>query len=137
EGRDAVQGLRALPVINDLGRAISTFGEELADEQQGPDKPGFTVHVEGTPRDIAAFPRDETYRIAIEAVRNAFRHAHAKRIEVEVRYGQRRFLVRVRDDGKGMELESVSRQGDDGKYGLFGREGDAAPLGCGESRGRG
>src|SRR5262249_38507063 len=129
EGRDAVQGLRALQVINDLGRAISTFGEELADEQAGPDKPGFRVHVEGTPRDIAAFPRDETYRIAIEAVRNAFRHAHAKRIEVEIRYGQRQLRLRIRDDGTGIDSKVLAGHGHERHYGLPGMHERAESIG--------
>src|SRR5262249_33318838 len=58
-------------------------------------KPDFRVHVEGTTRDLAPILRDETYRIAGEAVRNAFRHAQARRIEVEIQYGQRDFRLRV------------------------------------------
>ena len=87
------------------------------------------MHVEGTPRDIAAFPRDETYRIAIEAVRNAFRHAHAKRIEVEIRYGQRRFRLRIRDDGKGMDSKILSRHRNEGHYGLTGMHERADSIG--------
>jgi signal transduction histidine kinase len=30
-------------------------------------------------------------------MRNAFRHAEAQRIEVEIRYDERQFLMRVRD----------------------------------------
>lgn len=32
--------------------------------------------------------RDEVYRLAAEALRNAFRHAAAKSVEVEIRYDQ-------------------------------------------------
>jgi signal transduction histidine kinase len=35
--------------------------------------------------------RDEIYRIASEALRNAFRHAEAQQIEVELRYDERHF----------------------------------------------
>jgi signal transduction histidine kinase len=38
-----------------------------------------------------------------EALRNAFRHAHARRIEVEITYDDRQFRLQVRDDGKGMK----------------------------------
>ena len=51
--------------------------------------------------------RDEIYRIAGEAVRNAFRHARARRIEVEIRYEPQQLRVRVRDDGIGMDSSSV------------------------------
>ena len=39
--------------------------------------------------------RDELYRIATEALRNAFLHAGAKQIEVELRYDERQLRVRV------------------------------------------
>ncbi len=124
-----MQGLRSLPVINDLARAISTLGEELAADQAGPNRPDFQVQVEGTPRDLAPFPRDETYRIAIEAVRNAFRHAHASRIEVEIRYGQRQLRLRVRDNGKGIDPKLLSGQGKGGHYGLAGMHERAKAVG--------
>jgi len=41
-------------------------------------------------------------------VRNAFRHAQAQLIEVEIRYDERQLRVRVRDDGKGIDAK-VSR----------------------------
>jgi len=43
--------------------------------------------MEGTPRNLHPIIRDEIYRIASEALRNAFRHAQAQHVEVEIRYG--------------------------------------------------
>ena len=63
--------------------------------------------------------RDEAYRIAAEALRNAFRHAHARQITVEIRYDKRRFRLRVRDDGKGIDEEILRRQ-PAGHFGLPG-----------------
>ena len=40
---------------------------------------------------------------SITSTRNAFRHAHAERVEVEIRYDDEQFRLRVRDDGKGSE----------------------------------
>jgi len=129
EGRDAVQGLRSLPVINDIARAISTLGEELAAEQAIENRPDFSVHVQGTPRDLAPFPRDETYRIAIEAARNAFRHAHATQIEVEIHYDQRKLRLRGRDNGKGIDPKVLRGHGKDGHYGLTGMHERAKSMG--------
>jgi len=129
EGRDAVQGLRSLPAINDLARAIRTLGEEIAAHQAVENRPDFSVNVEGAPRELAAFPRDETYRIAIEAVRNAFRHGNAKRIEVEIHYGQRQLRLRVRDNGKGIDPKLLSGHGMDGHYGLTGMHERAKSVG--------
>ena len=63
--------------------------------------------------------RDEAYRIASEALRNAFRHAQARRITVEIRYGEGQFRLRVRDDGKGIDEETIRRQAA-GHFGLHG-----------------
>jgi signal transduction histidine kinase len=63
--------------------------------------------------------RDEAYRIAGEALRNAFRHAQAQRVTVEIRHDKRHFRLRVRDDGKGIDEETLRRQ-PSGHFGLHG-----------------
>jgi signal transduction histidine kinase/ligand-binding sensor domain-containing protein len=121
EGRDAVQGLRSSTLAtSDIAQAISTFGEELATTPTGQNSPNFRVLIEGAPRDLAPLLRDEIYRIAGEALRNAFRHAHAQRIEVEIRYDQRQLRLRVRDDGKGIDPTVLNGGGRPGHYGLPG-----------------
>lgn len=59
--------------------------------------------VEGPPRDIKPVLQDELYRIGREILRNAFRHARASKIEVEIRYDAREFRIRFRDDGIGID----------------------------------
>jgi len=119
EGRDAVQGLRSSTVVsNDLARAIGALGEELAADQQN--SPEFRMHVEGTARELAPLVRDDVHRIASEALRNAFRHAQARRIEVEIRYDRRRLRLRVMDNGKGIDQEALSGGGRPGHFGLAG-----------------
>jgi len=121
EGRDAVQGLRdSAAASNDLGRTISALGEEMAGRQAGEGGPDFRVHVEGEARDLAPVIRDEIIRIAGEAVRNAFRHAHARHIEVEIRYDPRHLRLRVRDNGKGIDQKVLDGTGLSGHYGLAG-----------------
>jgi signal transduction histidine kinase/ligand-binding sensor domain-containing protein len=125
EGRDAVQGLRSSTVVtNDLARAITRLGEELAAElsadRTGQNPPDFQVHVEGPSRDLAPLVRDEVHRIASEALRNAFRHAHAGRIEVEIRYDPRQLRLRIRDNGKGIDPKVLSEGGRTGHHGLPG-----------------
>jgi signal transduction histidine kinase/ligand-binding sensor domain-containing protein len=136
EGRDAVQGLRSSGVeTNDLARAIGALGaelaggEELAGEETDSNRVESFVDVEGTPRDIHPILRDEIYRIAGEALRNAFRHAQAKRIEVTIWYGVRQFRLRVRDDGKGIDPEVVDKQGRAGHWGLAGMRERAELIG--------
>jgi signal transduction histidine kinase len=119
EGRDAVEGLRPATLAdNDLARAITMLGEALAAHPTDSQAPVFRVQVEGTPRELAPILRDEIYRIAGEALRNAFRHSHAARIEVEIRYDPRQLRLRVRDDGKGIVQKVLAGGGRAGHYGL-------------------
>ena len=130
EGRDAVQGLRASTVErNDLAAAIRTLGDELANDASANPPPAFHVAVEGRARDLHPILRDEIYKIAAEALRNAFRHAQAGRVEVEIRYDDGQFRLRVRDDGKGIDAAVLANQGIEGHYGLRGMPERAALIG--------
>jgi signal transduction histidine kinase len=129
EGRDAVQGLRSSTIEqNNLGLAISALGAELAADGSGL-RPAFHVAVEGETRELHPILRDEIYKIAAEALRNAFRHAHAGRVEVEIRYDTEQFRLRVRDDGKGIDPKVLATQGREGHYGLRGMPERAALIG--------
>ncbi|MCU1263554.1 MAG: hypothetical protein JWO80_6439 [Bryobacterales bacterium] len=125
ESRDAIQDLRSFPVIgSDLAQAVTALGEELAADS-AIDHPGrkpatFRMLVEGMPKDLHPIPRDDIYRIAREALRNAFAHAEARRIEVEIRYGERQLRLRVRDDGKGIDPKLLGERGRAGHWGLPG-----------------
>jgi len=130
EGRDAVQGLRASTVqSNDLARAINMLGEELAADPANHGSSAFRVTVEGGPRDLHPVLRDEIYRIAAEALRNAFHHAQARHVEVEIRYDHQQFRLRVRDDGKGIAPGVLSGQGREGHFGLSGMRERADAIG--------
>ena len=100
--------------------AISALGQELAAAETSENSAVFRVTVEGTPRALHPILRDEVYRIAGESLRNAFRHAHARRIEVEIRYDERQLRLRVRDDGKGIDPTILSGDGRAGHFGLHG-----------------
>lgn len=129
EGREAVQGLRSSTIVtNDLALAIQTLGEELAAQRTTQDAPLFDVAIEGTPRDLNPILRDDVYRIAGEALRNAFHHAQARRIEVEIQYDKNHLRLRVRDDGKGVDSE-VFTEGRSGHWGLQGMRERAKLLG--------
>jgi signal transduction histidine kinase len=119
EGRDAVQGLRMSTVEkNDFALPIRTVGEELASAASTQPLPNFNVVVEGASRNLHPILRDEVYRLVVEALRNCFLHAAAQNVEVEIRYDEKYFRVRVRDDGKGIPSDVLS--GREGHYGLRG-----------------
>ena len=130
EGRDAVQGLRTSTVErNDLAVAIRALGDELAADASAGQPPTFSVAVEGQTRDLHPIVRDEIYKIAAEALRNAFRHGHAGRVELDIRYDDDQFRLRVRDDGKGIDAAVLASDGTKGHYGLRGMPERAALIG--------
>jgi len=130
EGRDAVQGLRDSTLEgNDLAPAVSILGEELATHSND-SQPAFRVAVEGESRDLHPIVRDEIYKIAAEALRNAFRHADARQVEVEIRYDNEQFRLRVRDDGKGIDPAVLAGQDSERHFGLHGMRERATLMGA-------
>ena len=131
EGRDAVQGLRtSTEETNDLADAIRTLGGALAAEEGVDRGIALRIDVQGGPRELHPIVRDELVRIAGEAMRNAFRHAEAKQIEVEIRYDDRRLRLRVRDDGKGIAAETLKAGAREGHFGLPGMRERARLIGA-------
>jgi signal transduction histidine kinase/ligand-binding sensor domain-containing protein len=130
EGRNAVQGLRSsVTETNDLADAIRTVGEELSADQGANHGVILRVEAQGAPRSLHPIVRDEILRIAGEALRNAFRHAEAKQIEVELRYDERDLRLRVRDDGKGIDPKVLSQGGRQGHFGMHGMRERAKLIG--------
>ena len=121
EGRDAVHELRSGGLNTaDLGEAISKFGKDLLSSITTETGPELRVQVEGTPRPLSPIIRDEVYRIGVESLRNAVRHANARRIEVDLRYGEDGLRLRVRDNGKGMDPAVLRQEHIPGHWGLRG-----------------
>ena len=132
ESRDAIQGLRSQPASQgDLAELLTVAGQDLArsDEASG-SRVSFRVTVEGERRDLDPFFQDEAYRIARELLRNAFRHARARHIEAEIRYDDRLFRIRIRDDGKGIEPDTLKAGGSAGHWGLPGMRERAKRIGA-------
>ena len=116
EGREAIQNMRSSTVTkNDLARALRVAGDQMAAEGST----RFDVRVQGSSRDVHPILRDEVYRIALEALRNAFKHSEAKAIEAEIVYGDS-LRVRIRDDGKGIDPAIMEEGRRSGHYGLAG-----------------
>jgi signal transduction histidine kinase len=131
EGREAVQNLRSTTVdTRDLAAALTTLTEEFAATASSgvAARPAFNVAVEGTPRDLHPVLRDDIYRIAAEALRNAVRHAQARHIEVRLRYEEKQLQLRVRDDGSGIEPKSLENR-KPGHFGLPGMRERAELIG--------
>jgi signal transduction histidine kinase len=130
EGREAVEGLRSsTQESNDLVLAIRSLGEEFAADDTIERLIDFRVDVEGAPRVMHPIFRDELYRIASEAVRNAFRHSHGTKIEVELHYDDRELRLRVRDNGTGIDVKALADDARPGHYGLRGMHERAELIG--------
>ncbi len=125
EGRNAVRGLRSSKLSSiDLEQAFSKIRQEFPVQSQT----GFRVIVEGTPRPLRWVIRDEVYLIGHEALSNAFRHAHANEIEVELEFAASYLRVLIRDDGGGIDTQ-VLNSGRDGHWGLSGMKERAQRIG--------
>jgi signal transduction histidine kinase len=131
EGRDAIQNLRSsTTVANELGQAMASLGEEFGGARDGKGgSPTLRVSMEGTPRELHPILRDDIYRIAREALRNAFLHAQASKIEADITYDARLLRLRIRDDGKGIDPKLLAA-GRDGHWGLAGMRERAEQIGA-------
>ena len=113
DGRDAVTNLRVSSHSSaDLPSSLKMHGERLAEDYGG----DFSVSVDGEPRKLHPVVKDETYRIGAEALINAFQHAHAQHIRLQIIYGRKSLLLRVSDDGCGFDSEHLPS----GHWGLTG-----------------
>jgi ligand-binding sensor domain-containing protein/signal transduction histidine kinase len=127
DARRSVQDLRDSPLgSGDLGQALATIGKELSAQERAAD---FRVLIEGKPRNLDPVLRDEVYRFAREALRNAFSHAQADNIEAEITYGES-FLLRIRDDGVGIDPHVIREGGRPGHWGLPGMRERAESVGA-------
>jgi ligand-binding sensor domain-containing protein/signal transduction histidine kinase len=116
EGRHTLRGLRAANNgSQDIALALSNISQELKSAEDTT----FKVIVEGSPRPLLPIVRDEVYRISREAVVNAFHHARAKSITVEISYLDNQLRILITDDGCGINSE-VLQAGRDGHWGLSG-----------------
>jgi signal transduction histidine kinase len=126
EGREAIQNLRSSTTMtNELGEAMVALGEEFG----GQGLPRLRVSIEGTPRQLHPILRDDIYRIAREALRNAFFHAKAGKIEADIIYNVRLLRLRIRDDGRGIDPNLLDT-GREGHWGLQGMRERAEKIGA-------
>ena len=129
EGRAAVHDLRSnAPAASDLADALTALGEELTADGLRP--LAFRVVVEGKARPVAPIVRDDVYRIAREALRNAAQHSQAPHIEAELHFAERALILRIRDDGIGADANVASEARRAGHWGLQGMRERAESIGA-------
>lgn len=126
EGRDRVQGLRTVLVTADLARELEAVGTGLTEDHAA--KFGMQVH--GEPRTLHPAVLDEVFWIAREALLNAFRHAQAGEVRLELAYADDGLQMSVRDDGRGIDAAVVQAGHRAGHWGLPGMEERARKIGA-------
>ena len=132
EDRSAIQDLRSKAADQvDITESLTVMGQELANSQKvETNRAAFHITVEGERHTLSPILQDEVYRIAREVLRNAFQHAHAIRIEAEIRYDDRLFRLRIRDDGKGIDSRVLKDGKRAGHWGLPGIRERAKRIGA-------
>jgi ligand-binding sensor domain-containing protein/signal transduction histidine kinase len=118
ESRDAIQGLRSEPMAKgNLAELLIATSRGLAHTENANQRPPvFDLIEEGGRRNLSQNTMNEVYRIALEILRNAYRHAQASRIETEVRYDEQMLRIRIRDDGKGIDPHVLKQGGPVGHW---------------------
>jgi signal transduction histidine kinase/ligand-binding sensor domain-containing protein len=127
EGRNRVTRLRSDHLTDaELTPALECFANDL-------DVDGavhFVVERRGGAERLENQVVDEVFSIAREAMTNAFRHAHASRVVVELDYGMREFGMSCRDNGRGFNVEGVFAEATNGHFGIRGMAERAKNIGA-------
>lgn len=112
--------------VNNLPKAFAVAGAELV----AGTPVSFQVLVEGSPRDLNPTVRDQVYAVGREALANAICHARAGSIEAHVIYTDEELLIRVRDDGRGVDSHVLEEGAHSGRSGLASMRARAQALGA-------
>ena len=75
-------------------------------------------------------PGDYLFEVRASDEANAFRHAQASRIDVELSHGDDELRLRVRDDGSGMDADVLAAGHKPGHWGLTGMRERAEQIGA-------
>jgi len=127
EGRDKIVALRGTDQARgQLTESIQAIGEELASTYGIP----FRVTTSGAEKPLCPPACDEVVEIVREAMRNAFIHAEAKLIQIDISYRPQSLRIDVRDDGRGMQASTIRQRRLEGHWGLVGMHERAEKLGA-------
>jgi signal transduction histidine kinase/ligand-binding sensor domain-containing protein len=125
ELRTALNSLRTSTTQgNDLAESLRRASEDCLVKG----KMRVTLSVTGPAQEVHPIVRDEVYRIAYEAIRNADIHSGASQLEIELTYS-RDLVMRIRDNGIGID-HLVAELGREGHFGLQGMRERAVRIGA-------
>ncbi|GGC66836.1 sensor histidine kinase [Undibacterium terreum] len=119
EGRDRVKGLRAASLPErDLAAELSRMGKMLMEDSTTE----FFMLIQGKPVNLHPIVAEEAFAIAREALFNAFAHAKAGKVEVELDYNMPHFRMIIRDDGRGIDNDVIAAGSRPDHWGLAGMQ---------------
>lgn len=105
EARRSIKAMRSqLLEEGDLCNAINRFATQMF----SPTNTQITYQVIGEIYPLPPDVENNLLRIGQEALTNAFKYAKAKEIHIELAYQERQCSLRIKDDGEGFDMASVS-----------------------------
>lgn len=125
QGRERVSDLRMGDSNEELASYFRSVGEALSAGHE------TRLHVSetGRARALHASAGAELKSIVGEALINAFRHAQASRVDLQIHYGERELQLEIHDDGRGIDAAVLAAGGRPGHWGMAGMKERALKLG--------
>lgn len=121
DARSAVGDLRSPERVHrDLRSGVAALAAAAAQLPNAGTNPSWDVQVKGRAREIPGTILYELYQVTQEAIGNAFRHARADHINVEILYDTNRLWIVVADDGVGCDEHILSPGQRPGHFGVQG-----------------
>jgi signal transduction histidine kinase/ligand-binding sensor domain-containing protein len=117
EGRNRVRDLRGISSTLELREVFAATASDIVMPEAV-----FEIRVAGELRTLHSVAGEEIMRIGNEAIFNAFRHARASRIEVDIDYQRSQLALTIRDNGIGISDEVLKQGGRDGHFGIVGMQ---------------
>jgi signal transduction histidine kinase len=123
EARRAISDLRSDDLEGpELAAALPEIANRVASAVE------THIAVTGSPRKLNPVTERNLLRIYQEALANAVKHSHATTLDVELKFEPHNIELRVRDDGRGFDPQSLNPAGS-GHYGLIGMRERAERIG--------
>lgn len=127
DGRDRVRSLRGASAEQDgLASPLRTLGSQYEALTRIP----FDLEVVGECHGMKPLIREEVVLIAREAITNAFRHANANSVRVELDYATGGLRLSVIDDGQGIDDDILAKGYREDHWGLIGMRERAERMGA-------
>lgn len=126
EARAFVWGLRPAHDDHDLAGTLESAARRLIGEQPI----ALEVVLVGTARPLPHPVQNELFRIALEGVTNAVKHARPRSIRVEIHHEGEHLRLTVEDDGLGLDESQRAAAEASGHFGLRAMEERADLIGA-------